>query len=135
MEAEGEKVKDSPPNFSEGLSRILSAIHDNVNEHIISPTLSHFIATIGARFLFLHGTALLLLAQMEYLHGKILGLHLEKQRVISPNFGKIHRYTILCLYQIHWRILAIMNLFPNTPFKIFLQNPIIYSDFKKTPRI
>ena len=136
MEAEGEKVKDLPSDFSEGLSRILSAIHANVNANIISPTLSHFIATVGSRFLFSHETSPLLLAQMEdYLHGKILVLHLEQQRVISPNFGQIHMSTILCLDQIHWRILDIMNLFPNTPLKTFLQNQFYTQISKKLPRI
>ena len=78
MEAEGEKVKDSPSDFSEGLSRILSAIHANVNANIISPTLSHFIATVGSRFLFSHETAPLLLAQMEdYLDGKNISFTLR----------------------------------------------------------
>ena len=71
MEAEGKKVKDSPSDCSEGLSRILSEIHTNVNANIISPTLSHVIATAGSRFLFSHDTVPLLLAQMEgYLHGE-----------------------------------------------------------------
>ena len=49
MEAEGEKLKESPPDFSEGLSRVLSALDSNVNANIISPTLSHCISTNGSR--------------------------------------------------------------------------------------
>ena len=75
-------MEDFPPGFSEGLSRILSVIHDNVNAHMISPKFLHFIATIGSSFLISHETAPLLLAQMEdYRHGNILVLYLEQQRV------------------------------------------------------
>ena len=88
MEAEGGKVKYSPSDFSKGLGKILSTIHANVNRNIISPTVSHCIATVGSRFLFSHETAPLSLPEMEeYLDGKILGLHSEQQRVKRPNFG------------------------------------------------
>ena len=127
-------MKDSTPEFSEGLYKTLSAIHANVNENIISPTLSHFIATIASRLFFSHETAPFLLAQMEdYLHGKILVSHLDQQRVRSSNFGQIHRCTILCVYHFYWRIFAILNF-----FRIYGSNPFsktqLYTQIKKTTR-
>ena len=134
MEEEVGELEEMPADFGEGLTRLLSAIYANINSYIISPTLAHHIITTGSRFMFLHKTEPLLVAQIEdYLHGKILVSDLKEQKLGRRQYnGQIRKCMTLFLDLMYWSIFAIMNLLKNTMSKTFQAILLtLYCDFKK----
>ena len=56
---------DSPADFAEGLSQLLSGIRAHMSSSIISPPLAHLLVCQDSRFKFSHDFAYLLVSQIE----------------------------------------------------------------------
>ena len=84
-ELEGDQL-DTPPDFCEGLARVLSGIRAHINSYIISPNLGHHIVTMGSRFQFSHSFVPLPLTQLEdYVRGENISYKLRKSKTKEEN--------------------------------------------------
>ena len=65
MLSEGKNDISDPPDFVEGLSRVLSGIRAHMSSSIISPPLAHLLVCQDSRFTFSHEFSYLLVSQLE----------------------------------------------------------------------
>lgn len=89
--SEADVVEISGPDFSEGLSRILSGICANMSKAVCSSTMAHLIVSNdGSRFEYSHGFSNLLVSQtIDVLNGK------EGRFRVRNNFSKTKKESVL----------------------------------------
>ena len=94
---------ETPPDFAEGLSRLLSGIRAHMSSSIISPPLAHLLVCQDSRFTFSHGFSFLLVSQIKaHLDDKDIEFKLRhcKGKGKKKLIGQILQLMILCIVQI-----------------------------------